>query len=138
MFGFKRVKIMKINSFKFSYSVGYAMYANEEYTLKNEEGKYIATVKKRGIPEENATIIEVDESFEQRLEELLKEYNVSLWDGFNKADKHVLDGNTFDLSIRMEEDNHISASGYMKWPKNYKEFKKTVVELFDGLVTQII
>lgn len=136
MFGFKRVKIMKINSFKFSYSVGYAMYANEEYTLKNEGDKYIATVKKRGIPEENATKKEVDESFEQKLEELLKGYNVSAWDGFNKADKHVLDGNTFDLSIRMDENNHISASGYMKWPKKYKEFKMAVVEMFDELVTQ--
>ena len=136
MFGFKRVKIMKINSFKFSYSVGYAMYANEVYTLKNEGDKYIATVKKRGIPEENATKKEVDESFEQRIEELLKEYDVSSWDGFNKADKHVLDGNTFDLSIRMDENNHISASGYMKWPKKYKEFKMAVVEMFDELVTQ--
>ena len=124
---------MKVNLFKYFFTKGYARNADIRYELEFKDNKYFATIKHWGIPEEEATILEVDESFEKKLEEILKKYNVSSWDGFQKSDKHVLDGNSFDLYIKMEEENNIDASGYMKWPKNYREFKQEVIELFDGL-----
>ena len=130
---FKSIKITKIIRFSFEYSVGYAMYANEIFELENKDGKYKAKVKLTGVPDEQATIFDVDEAFEQKLEEIIKQFEVKKWDGFNKSNKMVLDGNSFSLSIRMEDDNSISASGYMKWPKKYGEFKEKVVELFKQL-----
>lgn len=127
---FKPVKIAKIIKFSFFYTVGYAMNASERFELKYENEEYIAQVKLYGIAEEDAIKYKVPENFEQELEKLLKEYSVNKWDGFKKSDKRVLDGNSFDLYVKMEEDNRIDASGYMVWPNNYKEFKEKVVELF--------
>ena len=106
------------------------MNASERFELKYENEEYIAQVKLYGIAEEDAIKYKVPENFEQELEKLLKEYSVNKWDGFKKSDKRVLDGNSFDLYVKMEEDNRIDASGYMVWPNNYKEFKEKVVELF--------
>ena len=42
----------------------------------------------------------------------------------------MLDGNSFSLSVYMGEEE-IDASGYMRWPKNYADFKDAVRQLFD-------
>ncbi len=130
----KRVKIEKIISFEYSYTKGYAQYCDEIFKLKFQEGKYVATVKEYGIPEEKAVQIEVDDSFEAKLEDILKEFKVATWNGFNKFDKHVLDGNSFNLYIKMENDNTIDSSGYMVWPKNYREFKEAIINIFKELL----
>ena len=131
---FKSIKIKRITRFSLRYSVGYAMYAYEIFELENKDGRYFAKIKLRGIPDEQATTIEVDAEFDQKLEEIIKEFNIQNWDGFNKSNKMVLDGDSFSLYILMEEDNSISANGYMKWPKKYKEFKEKIVELFNQVM----
>ena len=113
------------------------MNASEKFDLKYENEKYIAQVKLYGISEENATKFEVPVIFEHELENLLKEYRVNKWYGFNKSDKLVLDGNSFELYVKMEENNQIDASGYMKWPKNYKEFKENVVVMFKEYMSKV-
>ena len=62
---------------------------------------------------------------------ILKKYGVGSWNGFNKRNKHVLDGNSFSLSVCMGEEE-IDASGYMRWPKNYADFTNAVRQLFDA------
>ena len=54
--------------------------------------------------------------------------------GFNKSDRYVLDGNSFSLSISMNNDEYVSASGYMKWPKNYKEVKEELITFFSTII----
>ena len=131
---FKSIKITKIIRFSFGYSVGYAMYANELFELENKEGKYYAKVKLQGIPDEQASTVEVNEEFEQKLEEIIKQFEVKKWDGFNKSNKMVLDGNSFSLSIRMEDDNSISASGYMMYPEHYREVREELDNIFNELI----
>lgn len=128
----KRVEITSINSFYLTYTKGYAMNSYVRYELRydEKEEKWIATIKPYGIEEEKKKEVIVEEEVSKTLEKILKEYHVEKWDGFEKRDKNVLDGDSFSLSVRMENDNDISASGYMMWPKNYRDVVNKVDEIF--------
>lgn len=119
----KEKKIENINHLRFSYSTGYHMNAYVIYEIDLVDGKYIAKIKPTDIEEEKTKEIEISKEKVKELEKELNKYHVSRWDGFNKSDKNVLDGDSFSISIRMNNDNNISASGYMMWPNNYREVK---------------
>lgn len=117
----KEIENMKY--FRFSYTTGYHMNASVSYEIELIDGKYIAKIKPTDIPEEDAQTIEISENEVKTIENKLSEYHVSLWNGFHKSDKNVLDGNSFSLSIRYKNNDSISASGYMMWPNNYREVR---------------
>ena len=61
----------------------------------------------------------------------MTKYNVNKWDGFNKSDKNVLDGNSFSFSYSNTDNKSIEAHGYMKWPNNYREFRDEIKALYE-------
>ena len=127
---------MEIKSFDFRYSDGYYMNANVKYMLKHEEGKYVASFKPLGVPMEEAESKEVDEHFSKKIQDAIDTFKVKKWDGFQKSNPHVFDGDSFDLSIYFEDKTEIHAHGYMEWPKHYREFlqeiKQIYAEIFDN------
>ena len=129
----KKVEIKDINHFSFGYSVGNYMDANVSYTLDCAD-VCVATVKKEGVKEEDASKIEVKSDFVKGLEDILKKYDVASWDGFSKSDKRVFDGYSFSLYTKMSNGDSISARGYMKWPKNYKEVRTDLNKYFEELI----
>ena len=129
----KKVVISEVKSFRFSYSTGNMINAYVIYEFKCDNGKCVASIKPSGIPDEEKTKVKVDEKFVNKLTDILKKYDVASWNGFNKSNKYVLDGNSFSISIYMENGDDISASGYMMWPKHYRE----VVSEFDTLFSSI-
>ena len=96
-----------------------------------EDGRLVASNKPYGIADEAATIKDVDDSFREKLEAILKQFEVGKWEGFQKSDKRVLDGDSFDLAVWFDDKTSIHASGYMKWPKNYREFRDAIDALFE-------
>ena len=132
--GGSNMEIKSIKSFSFFYTTGYAMNADVRYEVECTE-KCIAKIKLNGVEEEKAIKKEVSSSDIRILEDILNKYNVNKWDGFNKTDKNVLDGNSFSLNIVLN-DKSISASGYMKWPNNYGEFKKEIDMLFATFINE--
>jgi len=129
----KIVTISNIKSFHFSYSTGNMINASVSYDLKCDNDIFIATIKPDGVAIEDAIKIEVTNEQMKKLEDILKKYHVEKWNGFDKVDKNVLDGNSFSLSIRMKDNSYISAYGYMKWPKNYSEVSNELGEFFAKL-----
>lgn len=129
----RRFEWSDITLFKFRYSTGNMMYADVQYKLRSEDGEYKAYRKQNLVPDDKADIFTVDSAFVLKLTELLKRCSLEKWDGFNKSDKRVLDGYSFGIYIRNAKGQLIRASGYMKWPKNYKEVKQALTELFDSL-----
>lgn len=127
-------QISDINSFYFTYTKGYAINSYIIYDIKKNDDTYIVHVKQYGKAEEEAVEKEVSKETITKLEEILNKYNVSKWSGFNKTDKNVLDGNSFSCSISMENGKSISASGYMKWPQNYKEVVEELDLFFEDLI----
>ena len=128
--GKKEIVISNIKSFHFNYSVGYMANAYVVYEIEYKDDKYFALVKPNGISEEDRKEIQVDKAFVSSVEEVLRKYQVEKWNGFNKSDQNVLDGDSFSLSIGNENGNYISASGYMKWPNNYSDVRKELDLIF--------
>ena len=123
-------KISGIKIFHYSYSVGYHYEARIYYELECEN-KCTLKIKDEGITEEDAPVYEVDKEITKKLEAILNKYSVGSWNGFSKSDHNVLDGDSFSLYLRTEDDDTVEASGYMKWPKNYEEVKEEIISFFD-------
>ena len=130
-----KVDIKNIISFRLSYSNGYMMNANiiYEYYYDKKLDKYMVSVKPHLIANEDRVLVEVSSDFGDKIEDILIKYNISSWNGFNEIDKNVLDGDDFSLNIRMEDEQEILASGYMRWPNNYR----IVRDEFDNLFMKI-
>ena len=120
----------EIKSFHLSYSNGYMMYANIVYEFKLENNKYMANIKPYLVADEEMLTIEIKKTIVDKIIDILKKYEVNKWDGFNKVDKNVLDGDSFSLSIWFQDDKSIYASGYMMWPKNYQNVRDEISDIF--------
>lgn len=128
----KKVSIDDIKSFHFSYSTGTMMYANVAYDLRCDE-KCIAVIKPSGVADTEALEVSCDDNVRNEIKKLMEKYHVDKWNGFDKSDNNVLDGNSFSLSIEMQNGETITAYGYMKWPLNYREFSNNVDSIFSKL-----
>lgn len=137
IFNNKKVKVSEIIHLSFSYTQGYSINSNIVYTLEYRNDKYIATVKPYGISNEESREIVVKEDFVKEVEDVLNKYEVASWDGFNKSDKYVLDGDSFSFSTSFKDDKSISAHGYMSWPKNYYNVRNELDELFMNLYNSV-
>ena len=129
----KKVDNVDIKSFNFGYSVSTMMNGYVRYNIDcNNTCK--AIIKLNGVAEEDAVEVKIDNKDLEELKNIIEKFNISSWDGFNKVDKNVLDGNDFNISICMKNGDSISASGYMKWPKNYSEFRSEIDTYFNNLL----
>lgn len=75
--------------------------------------------------------VKANEKFEEELINVLNKYNIVSWNGFNKSDKYILDGSGFSLNVDYNDHKSIKASGYMKYPRNYREFNNEISELYN-------
>ncbi|SCW43356.1 hypothetical protein SAMN02910456_01098 [Ruminococcaceae bacterium YRB3002] len=62
------------------------------------------------------------------LEEICSRFDVRRWNGFNRSDPNVLDGDGFSLDIEYSDGKKISAHGSNSFPAHYREFKKALDE----------
>lgn len=122
--------ITSIKILHFSYNKGNMINSNVSYALDCKDGICKATIKPYDIPDEEQKVIEVDKKVVEKIEKILKQYNVERWNNFNKNNKYVLDGNGFSMYIKTDEDKTIEASGYMMWPKNYNEVRDSLDNIF--------
>jgi hypothetical protein len=133
--GNKIIKSKKeINSIKlieYGYGDGRTIYGHTSYTLKCDD-KCILTTKYDGFPDEEVFVVEIDKNDIDKIIKLFQDNNVASWDGFSKSDKNVLDGTSFSFRVETKDNQKISASGYMKWPKNYREVVDGMVSIFDS------
>ena len=127
----KPIKIENTKSFRFFYTVGYYMNAVYDFELNIEDDKYIATFKEPGVDPNDALKKEVDIEFVHKLEEIMTKYKVNKWDGFNKSNQGVLDGDSFSFSYSNTDSKTIEAHGYMEWPNNYRDFREDVKALYE-------
>ena len=127
----EKVEITNIKYFEYYHSAGMMMNSDKRYILEKVKDSYKITVKKVNEPPESAITKKVTKNFANDLESILKKYNVEKWDGFNKSDPNVLDGSSFSITINMMDGNHISAHGYMMYPKDYGKVVKEIKELFE-------
>ncbi len=127
----EELEASNIKSFYLGYGGGLSLRDSDvDYELNFEDNKYIAKVKPSGVADENKLVVEVSKDVVEKLSEILKKYKVNKWDGFNKSQQNVMDGSSFSLSIDLASDEEIYATGYMVWPKNYREVRNELDSLF--------
>ena len=130
---FEGKKIENIKHLYFTYTSGYAMNSYATYTLDCND-KCTLKAKQLGEPEEETIEVEIPKEKMAVIEEKLNEYQVYKWKGFNKTDKYVLDGDSFSFNLDYNEDDEISAHGYMRWPNNYSDVKSYLVNTFNDYI----
>lgn len=128
----KSITIKNIKSFTYSGNRGNMINANYSYKISKENEKYKASIKKWG--EEKPIELELSKEKVEELENLLNKYNVSSWNGFEKNNKYVLDGDGFYLGITLTTGEDITASGYMMHPNNYREVDVALDKFFLDLI----
>ena len=128
-------EIKDIKSLHYSYSVGYAMYANYIYEIKCDD-KCTIKIKPNGYSEEESKEYEISEDKLKEIINVLNKYEVSNWDGYSKSDPNVLDGDSFSFSLYEKDGTNISASGYMMWPDHYRDVKTELKEIFDSFIKE--
>lgn len=129
----KNKTISDIKKLSFHYTDGYAMNAYVDYELICDDTcslKY----KLNGVPEEDAKTVDFPKEYVSKIIDVLNKYNVSRWDGFDRNAKNVLDGDSFSFKVEIDAENSIYASGYMLWPKHYREVKKELEDIFNKVI----
>ena len=76
----------------------------------------------------------IDEPILEQLGEIAGKYRLDKWDGFDKKNKHVMDGNNFSLSVTLADGETISAHGSNSFPDGYSDAKQEICELFEDLI----
>jgi hypothetical protein len=132
------IKANNIKYIHYSYSTGNMIYSNVCYEIEENNGKYTLTIKPNNVPEEEKQQIEIDEDTLNEIVEILNKYNVESWNNFHKSDKNILDGNSFTFNLKTKDNKEIEASGYMKYPKNYRKVQSELESIFEKLIKKNI
>ncbi len=109
---------------------GMRMYSGFDYTAKASEGRAVIIIRFRDEPEENTVEFMTDLTIMEELRKIIIENNLLSWDGFNKSNKHILDGNSFTMKFRLADGTTAHAHGYHMWPKNYRSVEEVIERVF--------
>lgn len=130
-------KIKKITSFeKITLTVsgmrmgeGYELVRTDDgYTLSQYSGFF--NMDDEDSKEENLiNRVTLGQQEYQKMIELLNECNFGSWNGFDRANRHVLDGEMFTLKATVNGSQRIYASGSNAFPKHYREFYSALTEM---------
>ena len=132
----KNIKIESIKHMYFSYANSYEMDANVHYEVNYKDGKYIAEIKPYLVADEDKTTVEISEEEIKEIIKLLNDNKVSKWNGFDKSDINVLDGDGFSFNLKTKDDKEIKASGYMMWPENYGKVRGGLESIFKKYIEE--
>ncbi|MBQ3418891.1 MAG: hypothetical protein IJH31_02010 [Erysipelotrichaceae bacterium] len=105
---------------------------NYSYELKDGVLKYFAMDKDYRNLE-----MQVDDKLFKELKELYIEYKVYNWNGFDKYNKYVLDGEGFSLNINFEDGERLRAHGSNSFPNNYFEFQSKLDEIMKPYIEEM-
>lgn len=133
LFGTKKKEITSIKSMHLSYSNGWSAYSYTRYDLEKRDDGYYVEIKPYGYSDDEMQEVKLSKKDINKIIEVLNKYNVVKWNGFHKSDQGVLDGDSFSFSLHTEDDIDVSASGYMRWPDNYRNVRDELGEIFNPL-----
>ena len=72
----------------------------------------------------------------EELGAIAAEHRIDRWDGFDKVDKNVSDGEGFTLSFTAKDGSTCSAHGSNAFPKGYHEAEEPLLAVFRALVAE--
>ena len=99
------------------------------FKVISENGKTVFKYEDGEHREFGSMEYECRQSLMDDLYNLYKENDICSWDGFDKANTKVLDGDGFSLQIKFGDGKKLSAHGSNAYPKGYGDFVKKMREL---------
>ena len=124
-------KITNIQEFNYNYSGGWAVNDNVNYEITCVK-KCTANIR---LERQEYNDIPLSDSTMSELVKLLNKYKISKWNGFDKRVDWT-DQASFNLKIKINRSNTISASGYGRFPNNHFEFKDELNKLMRKCMTK--
>ena len=121
--------IADVKEFRFSTS-GMRRYSGFDYVAMSTGDRAVITIRLRDEPGENTVEFETDLAIMEELRKIIIENNILSWDGFDKSNKRILDGNSFTLKLKLSDGTTAHAHGYHTWPKNYRSAEKEIEKVF--------
>ena len=118
----------------FRYSVG--SWTACEYELEREGDKAHLTVNRYKGSDVEIIDIMVDADCLTELSKIINDNEIYKWNGFDKSDDDIMDGEGFSLSVAYDDGKKIEAHGYMKFPSGYKEGASRLTEYLERLCTE--
>lgn len=132
VFNKEKVDVNSFKSLEYSYHNGEHRYGSEYYKVMCEKECFLE-VKPYGLADDIIMKSKINNDQVNALYNILKKYHVEKWNGFNKENNHILDGSSFRFDLVTKDNKKISASGYMKYPKNYEKVIKELGTIFDQI-----
>ena len=124
----QKQEVKDIRSFEYHYngSIGANSYQN---TVTCTDEGITLSIEEMPFPEYGTLSCKVDSAFLHALEALCTESGVAGWNGFNRSNPDVCDGDGFSLYITYEDGKTISAHGSNSFPSGYRDFRDGLREL---------
>lgn len=70
----------------------------------------------------------------EALAALVQNYELNRWNGFDRVDRHALDGTGFELKIGYEDGQEVRASGSNAFPEGYAAAHDAILKFFGELM----
>lgn len=102
----------------------------QTYVIELSEGVYYMVDEDGGDEAERTPL---DPDFAEQLLEIVLKYDLESWNGFNKNDPNVLDGEGFGLEMSFADGDRVYASGENSFPDHYGEATEELSELFERI-----
>ncbi len=109
-----------IASFYYGY---HGMRLGSDFTVTSKDGKTVFNFEDGEHQVYGEMEYECEPVVLGDLEQLYKDCKVWEWDGFDKVNKNVLDGDGFSLTIKFNDGSEMSAHGSNAYPEGYGEFE---------------
>ncbi|MBO4298371.1 MAG: hypothetical protein J5998_06200 [Clostridia bacterium] len=73
----------------------------------------------------------IDAAWVRRIQRVIEEYDMISWDGFDKSNPYVLDGEGFRLAFAFDDGSTVSASGENAFPTGYFDAMNSLDEIME-------
>ena len=83
------------------------------------------------LKRDDGAACQLDQAEIEKLLKIIEDYDLFAWDGFNKSNPFVLDGEGFSLEIAFSDGTGIRAHGDNRFPAGYQGAAAEIVRLFD-------
>lgn len=126
-----------IMAFRYNFigSIGANSYS---YIIEKKGEKYIFTYDAMQHREFENMTLECDAGIIEQIESLYKKLRIAEWNGFDKYNTRVLDGDGFSVSILFNDGKELYAHGSNVYPAGYSDFKNQLDDIIDPLTERIL
>ena len=126
-----------IQSFTYRYNNSFGA-SSYTWDVTETDGKIAFTYESMQHEEFGEMVMECSREILDSLYAVYKDIRIAEWDGYDKHNPNVLDGDGFTLDIKFNDGAKLSAHGSNACPERYGEFESAIYEVLSPLQEKIL